>query len=84
MHVVRSNEGHILIDEIDLVRPLHALHSETSMSPTRRTPGTYVLGTVIAPPSWITFMCGMVVARWQQNALRRSVTHKIWLLRGRL
>ena len=63
MHAVRSNDGHVLIDEIDLVRPLYAIHSETLNVTHHRTSGTYVPGTAIASPSWIVFMYGMVVVR---------------------
>lgn len=82
MHVVRSNGGHVLIDEIDLVRPLCAIHSETLISSTHRTLQTYVLGTAIASPSWTTFMYGMVVVRWQQNGPRPSGMHRVWPSRG--
>lgn len=64
MHVVRSNDGHVLIDEIDLVRPLYATHSETLMSSTHRASEIYVPGTAIVSQSWTTFMYGMVVVRW--------------------
>ena len=83
MHVVRSIDGHVFIDEIDLVRPLYAIRTATLISSAHRTLGTYVPGTATVSPSWITFMCGMAVAQSHQNALRRFGVHRIWPPGGR-
>lgn len=79
MHVIRSRNNQILIDELDLVRVFGLLYTSIfHCLLVLRESRTFALDIVIASPLWITYMYGMALAQFLPNVLQHWIMERGW------